>query len=159
MGDINKNDILRRLRYALNISNADMSGIFKLAGYELSEYSILNLLKKEDEEGYVECSDRELEFFLDGLIIQRRGKRETAGTEPAVKNESRISNNLVLKKLRIALDFKEENMLEMFRLAGFEITKPELSALFRKKGHKNYKVCGDQILKNFLQGITVYYRK
>jgi uncharacterized protein YehS (DUF1456 family) len=159
MGDINKNDILRRLRYALNISNADMSGIFKLAGYELSEFSILNFLKKEDEPGFVECSDRELEFFLDGLIIQRRGKRETEGTEPAVKNESHISNNLVLKKLRIALDFKEDNMLEMFRLAGFEITKPELSALFRKKGHKNYKVCGDQILKNFLQGLTVYFRK
>ncbi len=159
MGDINKNDILRRLRYALNIGNAEMSGIFKLAGYELSEYSILNFLKKDDEEGYVECSDRELEFFLDGLIIQRRGKKETAESEPAVKPEGRISNNLVLKKLRIALDFKEENMLEMFRLAGFEITKPELSALFRKKGHKNYKVCGDQILKNFLQGITVYFRK
>lgn len=159
MGDINKNDILRRLRYALNISNAEMSGIFKLAGYELSEFSILNFLKKEDEPGYVECSDRELEFFLDGLIIKRRGKRETAESEPSVKSDNRISNNLVLKKLRIALDFKEENMLEMFRLAGFEITKPELSALFRKKGHKNYKVCGDQILKNFLQGITVYFRK
>lgn len=159
MGDINKNDILRRVRYALNISNSEMSSIFKLAGYELSEYSILNFLKKDDEEGYVECSDRELEFFLDGLIIQKRGKKETSESEPAVKHESHLSNNLVLKKLRIALDFKEDNMLEMFRLAGFEITKPELSALFRKKGHKNYKVCGDQILKNFLQGITLYFRK
>ncbi len=156
---MNKNDILRRLRYALNISNLEMVGIFKLAGHDILEFEILNILKKEEEEGYVECTDRELELFLDGLIIQKRGKRESADAEPLVKPETRMSNNLVLKKLRIALDFKEKDMLEMFRLSEFEITKPELSAFFRKKGHKNYKVCGDQILKNFIKGITVKYRK
>ncbi len=156
---MNKNDILRRLRYALNISNAEMTEIFKLAGHDIPESAILNIIKKEEEDGYIECSDREIELFLDGLIIKRRGKRETAGSEPVVRAESRISNNIVLKKLRIALDFKENDMLEMFRLSGFEITRPELSALFRKKGSKNYKVCGDQIVKNFLKGITVYYRK
>ncbi len=165
---MNKNDILRRLRYALNISNLEMVGIFKLAGHDIVEYEILNILKKEGEEGYVECTDRELELFLDGLIIAKRGRKETSdpqnngeSKEPGhlVKPEIRMSNNLVLKKLRIALDFKEEDMLEMFRLSEFAITKPELSALFRKKGNKNYKVCGDQILKNFLQGITVKYRK
>lgn len=165
---MNKNDILRRLRYALNISNSEMAAIFKLAGYEISEYKILSIMKKEEEEGYAECSDRELEFFLDGLIIAKRGNRETpAGqnssepehTEPAVSSGIKMSNNVVLKKLRIALNFKEDDMLEVFRLSEFSITRPELSALFRKKGNKNYKVCGDQILKNFLQGITVKYRK
>jgi uncharacterized protein YehS (DUF1456 family) len=156
---MNKNDILRRLRYALNISNLEMAGIFKLAGHDILEFDILNILKKEEEEGYVECTDRELELFLDGLIIQKRGKRESADAEPLVKQETRMSNNLVLKKLRIALDFKETDMLEMFELSEFEITKPELSAFFRKKGHKNYKVCGDQILKNFIKGMTVKYRK
>lgn len=156
---MNKNDILRRIRYALNISNLEMVGIFKLAGHDILEYEILNILKKEEEEGYVECTDRELELFLDGLIILKRGKRESSETGTPVKPETRMSNNLVLKKLRIALDFKEEDMLEMFRLSEFEITKPELSALFRKKGNKNYKVCGDQILKNFIKGITVKYRK
>ena len=152
------NDILRRLRYALNIGNAEMAGIFQLSDHDISESAILDILKKEEEPGYVECSDRELELFLDGLIILKRGKKETA-QEPLVKPATRLSNNMVLKKLRIALDFKENDMLEMFRLSDFEITKPELSALFRKKGHKNYKVCGDQILKNFLQGCTVYFRK
>ena len=154
-----KNDILRRLRYALNLSNLEMVGIFKLAGHDILEFDILNILKKEDEEGDVECTDRELEYFLDGFIIAKRGKKETPETSSEVKPETRMSNNVVLKKLRIALDFKENDMLEMFRLSEFEITKPELSALFRKKGNKNYKVCGDQILKNFLHGITVYYRK
>ena len=156
---MNKNDILRRLRYALDISNLEMAGIFKLAGHDIVEYDILNILKKEEEEGYVECTDRELELFLDGLIILKRGKRESSDAEHDVPPVVRMSNNLVLKKLRIALDFKEDDMLEMFRLSEFAITKPELSALFRKKGSKNYKVCGDQILKNFLQGITVKYRK
>lgn len=156
---MNKNDILRRLRYALNISNLEMTGIFKLAGHDIMEYDILNLLKKEGEEGYVECSDRELELFLDGLIIMKRGVKEKSDGELPVKQAVRMSNNMVLKKLKIALNFKEDDMLEMFRLGEFEIKRPELSALFRKKGHKNYKVCGDQIVKHFLQGLTVHYRK
>jgi len=170
---MNKNDILRRLRYALNISNLEMVGIFKLAGHDILEFEILNILKKEEEEGYVECNDKELELFLDGLIIAKRGRKESSAlrqaqgpegeviavNEPLVKPDVRMSNNLVLKKLRIALDFKEDDMLEIFRLSEFAITKPELSALFRKKGNKNYKVCGDQILKNFLQGLTAKYRK
>ncbi len=156
---MNKNDILRRLRYALNFSNLEMVGIFKLAGHDIVESEILEIMKKEEDEGYVECTDKELELFLDGLIIMKRGKKESSATEPLVKTETRMSNNIVLKKLRIALDYKENDMLETFKLSEFEITKPELSALFRKKGNKNYKVCGDQILKNFLQGLTVRYRK
>ncbi len=156
---MNNNDILRRLRYAMDISNAEMAAVFMLAGYEIQESKILDFLKKEDDDGYAECSDRKLELFLDGLIIKKRGKKETAEAEHPVKSETRLSNNAILKKLRIALDFKETEMLEMFRLSGFEITKPELSALFRKKGNKNYKVCGDQIVKNFLKGLTIHLRK
>lgn len=153
---MNNNDILRRLRYALNISNSGMADIFKLSGYEISEAKILTLLKKEEEEGYVECSDMELSLFLDGLIVQKRGRKD--GPEPEVKPEARMTNNLVLKKLRIALNFKEEDMLAVFKLADFDVSKPELSAFFRKKGHKNYKLCKDQMLKNFLQGLTIYLR-
>lgn len=156
---MDNNDIVRRLRYALNISNSEMSGIFKLAGHDISESAILDILKKEEDEGYSACGDSELELFLDGLIIRNRGKKETAGAEPAVKPEVRLSNNMILKKLRIALDFKEDDMLEMFRLSEFEITKPELSAIFRKQGHKHYKACGDQMLRNFIQGLTVHFRK
>lgn len=152
------NDILRRLRFALSISNSDMAEIFNHSGYEISQGEILDLLKKEEEEGFTECSDKIMGLFLDGLIISRRGRRE--GDAPAeVKPSSRLTNNDVLKKIRIALNYKEDDMMEIFRLAEFEIKRPELSALFRKKGHKNYKVCGDQLMKNFLQGLTVRYRK
>jgi len=157
--DMNKNDIFRRLRYAFNFSNIEMVGIFKLAGHDIIESGILELLKKEEEGGYVECTDRELELFLDGLIIMKRGKKETPTGEETEKPSARLSNNMVLKKLRIALDFKENDMHEIFKLSGFEISRPELSALFRKKGNKNYKVCGDQILKNFIKGVTVHLRK
>jgi uncharacterized protein YehS (DUF1456 family) len=156
---MDNNDIMRRLRYAFNISNSAMMGIFKLAGHDISESAVLDILKKEKDEGYTACSDRELELFLDGLIIQNRGKKETIDTEPIVKPEVLLSNNMVLKKLRIALDFKENDMLEMFKLSKFEITKPELTALFRKQGHKHYKACGDQMMRNFLQGLTVHFRK
>jgi uncharacterized protein YehS (DUF1456 family) len=155
---MNNNDIPRRLRYALNISNPGMAEIFKLAGYDISEAEILTLLKKEEEEGYVECGDPELSLFLDGLIVQRRGRKDGPEPEPEVKPEVRITNNLVLKKLRIALNFKEEDMLAVFKLADFDVSKPELSAVFRKKGHKNYKPCKDQMLKNFLQGLTIHLR-
>lgn len=156
---MNNNDILRRVRYALNISNTGMAELFKLSGYDITEAKILTLLKKETDEGYAECSDQELILFLDGLITQRRGKKESSGAEPEVKTEMRVSNNMVLKKLRIALDFKEEDMLAVFKLAGFEVSRPELTAIFRKKGHKNYKPCKDQMLKNFLQGLTIHLRK
>ena len=115
--------------------------------------------KKEDEEGFTECSDRELEMFLDGLIIDRRGKKENAAADPNLIKKADVANNMILKKLRIALDFKEADMLEMFRLGEFEISKSELSALFRNKNHKNYKECGDQLLKKFLNGITAHFRQ
>jgi uncharacterized protein YehS (DUF1456 family) len=156
---MDNNDIVRRLRYALNISNTAMTDIFKLAGHDISESAVLDILKKEEDEGYTACSDRMLGLFLDGLIIYKRGKKETPDTEPASTPAVRLSNNMIIKKLRIALDYKEKDMLEMFKLSGFEITKPELSAIFRKQGHKNYKACGDQMLRNFLQGLTVHFRK
>lgn len=155
---MNNNDLLRRIRYALNIGNASMREIFELAGHLVAESGILDMLRNEGEPGYVECDDRLLGLFLDGLIIQRRGKREYEPGKAARPNE-RLTNNMVLKKLRIALDFTDADMLEMFKLAGFDITKSELSAFFRKKGHKNYKVCGDQIVKKFLLGLAARHRK
>jgi len=154
-----KNDILRRLRYTLNLSNSDMVKIFNLAKLDITEAEILILLKKEDEDDFIECTDKELELFLDGLIILKRGPKDSGEQNTPVYTSERISNNAILKKLRIALNFKEEDMLNTFQLAEFPITKGELSALFRKRGNKNYKVCGDQIVRNFLQGLTVHFKK
>lgn len=152
------NDILRRLRFALNINNSDMAEIFSHSGCEISQGEILNLLKKEEDEDFTPCSDKTLGMFLDGLIIHLRGRKE-GDTPAAVKPSSRLTNNDILKKIRVALNYKDDDMMEIFRLADFEISKPELSALFRKKDNKNFKLCKDQLMKNFLQGLTVKYRK
>jgi uncharacterized protein YehS (DUF1456 family) len=151
------NDILRRFRYALNISDVTMLEIFALSGHAIEPSMLADLLKKEDEKGFVECSSEVMTFFLDGLIVQKRGKTE-AKPGQAIRADSPLTNNAILKKLRIALEFKEEDMLETLKLGGMEISKSELSALFRKKGHKHYKECGDQFLRTFLKGLAVHQR-
>lgn len=151
------NDILRRLRYALDISNPAMVDIFKLSGCNIELPTLLKFLKKEEEDDFIECSNPLMTFFLDGLITKNRGRREPADGQ-AVKPDTNLTNNTILKKLRIALDFKEEDMIAVMKLADITISKSELSALFRNKGHKNYKECGDQFLRNFLKGLTIRFR-
>ena len=152
-----KNDILRRVRYALNINDLTMLEIFRLSGREIDQSGLLNLLKKENEEGYVDCSDKVIGFFLDGLIIHKRGRQEIKPDQEK-KSGPRLTNNAILKKLRIALELKEDDMVGILKLADIDISKSELTALFRKEGHRNYKECGDQFMRNFLKGLTARNR-
>jgi uncharacterized protein YehS (DUF1456 family) len=151
---VTNNDVLRSLRYAMDLNDAVLADIFELAGQEVSRAEIGGFLMKEEEDGYLECSDAALAHFLEGLIVYKRGKSEQA-PEPFA---GRLNNNDILKKLRVAFILKEEDMSAIMVLAGFPLSKPELSALFRKKGHKNYRECGDQILRNFLKGLTLKLR-
>jgi uncharacterized protein YehS (DUF1456 family) len=151
------NDILRQLRYVLNINNSTMIEIFKLADHEIEQSSVTRLLNKEDEEGFALCGDDVLRYFLDGLILQKRGRKEMRLGEMR-KSDLRLTNNAILKKLRIALELKEDDMLAILKLADADISKSELTALFRKEGHKNYKECGDQFLRKFLKGLSLRYR-
>ena len=154
---MNNNDILRRVRYGLDISNPGMIEIFKLSGCTLELPTLLKLLKKEEEDEFISCSNPLLSFFLDGLIIHRRGRRDgDDGQLP--KPDASLNNNAILKKLRIALDLKEDDMRAIMQLAGIVISKSELTALFRNKGHKHFKECGDQFLRNFLNGLTIRNR-
>lgn len=154
------NDILRRVRYALNLKDTTMLEIFKSADCIITHEELLNLLKKEDEEGFEKCNNKVLEAFLDGLIILKRGKQEPkpGETVQAVKINKNNINNIILKKLKIALSFRSDDMLKIFKLAGLELSSSELSALFRKEDHKNYRECGDKYIRNFLKGLTIYYR-
>lgn len=151
------NDVLRSVRYMLDLSDMKVVEIIKLADQEIDQSEIVSFLKKEDEEGFVECDDETMLSFLDGLITYRRGKMETRPDQNK-KPESRLTNNTMLKKLRVAFELKEEDMHAVLELAGFGVSKPELSALFRVKGHKNYRACGDQLLRNFLKGLTLRIR-
>jgi len=154
---MNNNDVVRRLRYALNLNDAAMLELFKLTDHEMEQSRLTGLLKKEDEEGFVDCRDDVLGYFLDGLILQKRGRKEGSPGETR-KPDPRLTNNTVLKKLRIALELKEDDMLAILKLADVDLSKSELTALFRKEGHKNYKECGDQFLRKFLQGLSLRYR-
>lgn len=152
------NDVLRGVRYALALSTAAMAEIFSISGQTVAQEKILNLLKKEEEEGFVACPDALMEDFLSGLIIHKRGRQEGKPAHPP-QAAGALTNNSILKKLRIALELKEEDMLAILQQSGNPVSKPELSALFRKAGHKNYKECGDQFLRNFLKGLAMRYRE
>lgn len=143
------NDILRRLRYVLNYRDSDMIKVFKAADCNVTDEEIACWLKKEDDKDYEESSDWLLATFLNGLINHKRGKRD--GEQP--KAESKLTNNLILKKLKIAFNMQAEEMLDVWKLADFKLSKHELSAFFRKPGHKHYRECMGQVLRNFLTGL------
>ena len=149
------NDILRRLRYIFDFNDSKMIAVFGLADRQVSGEQISGWLKNDDDPAYQACNDTQLAIFLNGLINDRRGKKEGAQPGP----ETRLNNNIILKKLKIALDLKAEDVLEILHLAGFQLSKHELSAFFRKPGHKHYRECKDQILRNFLKGMQLKYRQ
>jgi len=151
------NDILRRIRYALNLNDPTMLKIFKQGDHAVDLAGLKKLLKKEDEPGYAACSDTVLGAFLDGLIVHKRGKKE-AEPGQVKKPDALLTNNAIMRKIRIALELKEDDMLGILKLGAVEISSSELSAFFRKKGHKHYKECGDQFLRGFLNGLALRYR-
>lgn len=151
------NDVLRRVRYALDLNDAAMMDIFALGDLNVTREELLNYLKKDNDDGFSPINNRKLTAFLDGLITFKRGKKEDGST--IKKPEGDLDNNGILRKLRIALEFKEEDMLDTLDLAGFRLSKPELSAFFRHADHKHHRKCGDQVLRNFLQGLVLRFRK
>ena len=152
------NDFLRRLRYALNIKDNVMVQIFKKGNIVLTREDVIDYLKKDIDEGFKKLNNNDLIAFLDGLIIQKRGKREDGTPIPQVKVTKNNLNNILLRKLRIGLSFKSYDMIKIFKLGGVEISEGELSALFRSEDHKNYKECGDKYIRVFLKGLTEFYR-
>ncbi|MFP7469901.1 DUF1456 family protein [Niallia taxi] len=161
-------DMLIRLRYALEIKNKEMVEIFNLGGVEVTVPEVVQILKKTDDEeeeendDQIKCTTSMFDSFLNGLIINKRGVQEpkpgmpNAPAQPSQKGEH--INNLLLKRVKIALSLTTEDMLDIFANAGLTVTKGELGALLRKEGHKNYKECGDKFARNFLKGLAVRYR-
>jgi len=151
------NDLLRSIRAALDLDDATMIKIFREAGREVGQSAISAFLKTEDEENYLPCANPIMGFFLDGLIIHNRGRQE-GSPPPAAKPVAELSNNTILKKLRIALDLKEEELARVLKMGGVTITKHEITALFRKQGHKHYKECDDQLLRSFMNGVALSHK-
>jgi len=152
------NDVLRSLRYMLDLSDGHIVTLCQMADptFAITAEEVNGFLRKEDEAGFVTCPDPVLARALDGLVIHMRGVDERNPAPPPLP--SRMTNNLVLKKLRVAFQLRDEDMHAVFTAAGMPVSKPELSALFRQPAHKNYRACGDQLLRNFLKGLTLRVR-
>ena len=148
------NDILRSVRYMLKLNEFELAEVVKMGGGDVTQAEINTYIKKEDEPGFVACKQNVLSHFLNGLIILKRGPSPDGKAAPT----ELPTNNVVLKKLRVAFQLKDDDILAILKEAGFDVSKNEVSALFRKEGHINYRVCGDQFLRNFLKGLTLRLR-
>lgn len=149
------NDVLRRIRYTFNLRDEKVIAIFAHAKCKVNEQQVQNWLKKDDDPSMVEIKDVELASFLNGFIIEKRGKRD--GEQP--KPETTMTKNLVLMKLKIALKLQNDDIVSLLAKTGFTLGKSELTAFFRKPEHKNYRHCKSQFLRNFLQALQDKYRK
>lgn len=131
-----------------------MADIFALAELNVNSDLIKKWLKKDDDSEFTLLNDKLFATFLNGFIIEHRG---TNG-DPLRKPESSLNNNIILQKIKIALNLKAEDIIELLEKVEFSLSKPELSAMFRKKDHKHYRECKDQLLRNFLAAIQQQYR-
>lgn len=151
---MNLNDVLRRVRYTFDFSDTQMMEVFAGADASVTREQVCAWLKAEEDPGREEITDSEMSQFLNGLINLRRGRRE--GPQPVP--DTRLTNNMVLMKLRIALNLQSDDVQALLEETGLKFSKHEISALFRKPGHKHYRNCEDQLLRNFLKGLQMRQR-
>ncbi len=150
---VNNNDVLRRLRYTFNFNDKKMVEIFASAGGAFSTEQVRQWLKKDNDGDFVNLSDLQLATFLNGFINEKRGKKP--GVQAVAEN--RLTNNIILTKLKIALNLKAEQIIALLNEVDFRLSKPELSAFSRKVDHKHYRECKDQVLRNLLQAVDKKY--
>lgn len=149
------NQILRRLRYAFDFNDSAMMKMFAHVGVDVSRAEVSDWLKKDEDPAFVELTDLGLAQFLNGLIIEKRGRKE--GPQPEA--EAKLNHNIVFRKLKIALDLKDEDILAILALVDFRLSKHELSAFFRRPDHHHYRACQDQVLRNFIKGVQMKLRQ
>ncbi len=147
------NDILRRLRFTFDLNDDKVMDLFRSGGIEATRAEISDWMKKEEDEDYKNLGDKYLAAFLNGFINKNRGKREGEQPDP----EKKTDNNMILRKLKIALNMRDEDILDVLDLADFRFSKSELSAFFRRPDHRHYRECKDQIIRNFLHGLQLKY--
>jgi len=148
------NDILRRIRYIFGLSDTKMIAIFAAADHQITRAEVSDLLKRFDDPVHQECSDSLLATFLNGLINDRRGKKDGPQPEP----EKELTNNIIFRKMKIALTLDADETLEILALADMRLSKHEMSAFFRRPDHKHFRECKDQVLRNFFKGLQIKHR-
>lgn len=169
---MDNNDVLARIRYALDLKNNDMLAIFKLGGKSVDKETLIQMLTRTKDLGVEEdaikpehqrLDARGLEMFLNGLIIFKRGPQPAPAngkSHPEFIMESDLDiNNVIMKKLKIALALRQEDIEAIFKKVELTVSGAEITAFLRKKGHKHYRNCGDNFTRNFLLGMAKTYRE
>ncbi len=152
---MNNNEIFSHIQTIFNYDRAKLLAIFALVELEVTPKDLNAWLsdehdnEHEPEESFVYMEDEELANFLNALIIEKRGRRDG----PLPEAEDYLTNNIVLKKLRIALDLKSDDILEILESVDMSVSKYELGAMFRREDHRNYRNCKNNVLRAFLKGI------
>lgn len=147
------NEILISIRYLMNVKDDKITDIIALGGGEATREDVISYLKHEEDEGYSSCSHKTMAQFLNGLVIYKRGKDESRPPQPL---ETPVTNNTVLKKLRVAFELKDTDVIALIEKQGtLKITKTELTSFFRARDHRNYRECGDQYLRNVFKALSI----
>lgn len=161
---MNNNDIVIRLRYALNIKKSDLIKVFALGGMTLDEAKVNDRLTKQEPDSKRDdkLTMQQLEGFMNGLIISQRGQKIGADLQPIAPTfdmaKEEDINNVVMKKLKIAMSYTSDDYMAFMAKAGIEVSNSELSAVLRRPDHRNYKPAGDRYLRNILKGMAMAYR-
>ena len=152
--DISTNEILYRIQKALHLTTDEILEAYKLEDYKMDATHLESLLKRSQDKGFMLCSYEELGIFLDGLVTLKRGPSPQKSDNDEVVE---LTYNLILKKLRIALELKEAETEIIFSLADIELTKQQHASLFRKETHKNFKPCSTELFMAFIEGLDEFY--
>ena len=150
---MNNNHIFRRLRYIFDLNESKIIDLYAHTNHKTSKNQLAQWLKKDDDENYTEINDKNLAIFLNGLIVEFRGKRDG----PPMQPENKLNNNIILRKLKIALNMQVEEMIKIFKLADMNVSQHELTAFFRNPKQKQYRECQNQFLRNFITGLQIKY--
>ncbi len=143
------NDILRRLRYTLNLNDEGMAHLFALGGQAATNEEVDLWTRPDGDPDHEPMTDYALATFLNGLIVARRGPREG----PALVAERELDNNLILRKVRVAFSLKTDDLVALAARMDKTVGAHEVNAFFRRPDQRQYRPLNDQYLRYFLSGL------
>jgi len=155
-GSVDNNELIRRLRYALQIDDPVALRLFKQGGLEATAEQVQAWRLKDEDDGYIGCPNEAVHAFLAGFIVEKRGLKD--GKPVAKPSTSYVENNTVLKLMKIALSQQGNELHECIKAGGGTLSENEVKALMRKPGTRNYRECGDQALRQYINGVGLNQR-
>ncbi|MEE9333717.1 MAG: DUF1456 family protein [Granulosicoccaceae bacterium] len=148
---MDNNELLRRLRYSLQIDDQVAVRVIKQGGLKTTLEEVGTWRLKDEEPGFAGCPNQAISAFLAGYIVEKRGSQE--GKPVPQPSKAHIENNTVLKLMKIALSMRGDDLQACMETGGASLSVSEVNALLRKPDSRNYRQCGDQVLRQFLNGV------